>query len=175
VIIIAGRIGTPRRFGKRCGRMRQFVDVTGQVSMSGALVGKIGSVFTRSNAQHGGQESTILTLQATLLQEAMVIVCLPDAFQGQMRMDKITRCPPYGAGTISGENGARRRAKMSWPAPASRAVTVQAWPPPAWPAAESGPLREASRARAGTMPGSPWRPDAPGPYSISARIRRYSQ
>ena len=53
--------GTPTRFGNMCGRMRQFLDATGQLWLSGALVGKAGSVFTSSATQHGGQESTILS------------------------------------------------------------------------------------------------------------------
>ena len=51
--------GTPTRFGNMCGQMRQFLDATGSLWVSGALVGKVGSVFTSSNTQHGGQETTI--------------------------------------------------------------------------------------------------------------------
>ena len=52
--------GTPTRFGNMCGQMRQFLDSTGGLWAKGALVGKVGSVFTSSATQHGGQESTIL-------------------------------------------------------------------------------------------------------------------
>lgn len=48
--------GTPTRFGNMCGQMRQFLDTTGQLWASGALVGKVGSVFASSATQHGGQE-----------------------------------------------------------------------------------------------------------------------
>lgn len=99
--------GTPTRFGNMCGQMRQFLDATGQLWLSGALVGKIGSVFTSSNTQHGGQESTILSMHITLLHQGMVIVGLPYAFDGQMRMDEITGCSPYGASTIAGAAGER--------------------------------------------------------------------
>ncbi len=99
--------GTPTRFGNMCGQMRQFMDATGKLWMSGALVGKVGSVFTSSNTQHGGQESTILSFHTTLLHQGMVIVGLPYAFQGQMRMDEITGCSPYGASTIAGRDGSR--------------------------------------------------------------------
>ena len=99
--------GTPTRFGNMCGQMRQFMDATGKLWMSGALVGKVGSVFTSSNTQHGGQESTILSFHTTLLHQGMVIVGLPYAFQGQMTMDEITGCSPYGASTIAGEDGSR--------------------------------------------------------------------
>lgn len=99
--------GTPTRFGNMCGQMRQFLDATGQLWMSGALVGKVGSVFASSNTQHGGQESTILSFHTTLLHLGMVIVGLPYAFQGQMTTDEITGCSPYGASTIAGGDGSR--------------------------------------------------------------------
>jgi NAD(P)H dehydrogenase (quinone) len=99
--------GTPTRFGNMCGQMRQFLDSTGRLWESGTLVGKVGSVFTSSNTQHGGQESTILSFHITLLHLGMVIVGLPYAFQGQMIMDEISGCSPYGASTIAGGDGSR--------------------------------------------------------------------
>jgi len=100
--------GTPTRFGNMCGQMRQFLDATGKLWMTGALVGKVGSVFTSSNTQHGGQETTITSFHLTLLHQGMVIVGLPYAFQGQMRMDEITGGSPYGASTIAGAKGDRQ-------------------------------------------------------------------
>ncbi len=99
--------GTPTRFGNMCGQMRQFMDATGKLWLSGVLVGKVGSVFASSNTQHGGQESTILSFHTTLLHLGMVIVGLPYAFGGQMTMDEITGCSPYGASTIAGKDGER--------------------------------------------------------------------
>jgi NAD(P)H dehydrogenase (quinone) len=99
--------GTPTRFGNMCGQMRQFLDATGGLWLSGALVGKVGSVFASSATQHGGQESTILSFHITLLHQGMVLVGLPYAFQGQMRNDEITGCSPYGASTIAGTQGER--------------------------------------------------------------------
>jgi NAD(P)H dehydrogenase (quinone) len=99
--------GTPTRFGNMCGQMRQFLDSTGQLWLTGALVGKVGSVFTSSNTQHGGQESTILSFHITLLHQGMVIVGLPYTFKGQMFMDDISGCSPYGASTIAGAGGSR--------------------------------------------------------------------
>ena len=99
--------GTPTRFGNMCGQMRQFLDATGNLWMSGALVGKVGSVIASSNTQHGGQESTILSFHITLLHHGMVVVGLPYAFQGQMTMDEISGCSPYGASTIAGGDGSR--------------------------------------------------------------------
>lgn len=99
--------GTPTRFGNMCGQMRQFLDATGQLWMTGALVGKVGSVITSSNTQHGGQESTILSFHTTLLHQGMIIVGLPYSFRGQMTMDEISGCSPYGASTIAGGDGSR--------------------------------------------------------------------
>ena len=99
--------GTPTRYGNMCGQMRQFLDATGGLWMQGALVGKVGSVFTSSATQHGGQESTILSFHTTLLHHGMVVVGLPYAFAGQMRIDEITGCSPYGASTIAGGKGER--------------------------------------------------------------------
>jgi NAD(P)H dehydrogenase (quinone) len=99
--------GTPTRFGNMCGQMRQFLDATGQLWIKGSLVGKAGSVFTSSNTQHGGQESTILSFHITLLHQGMVIVGLPYTFAGQMRDDEITGCSPYGTSTVAGAKGDR--------------------------------------------------------------------
>ena len=99
--------GTPTRFGNMCGQMRQFLDATGQLWAQGALVGKVGSVFTSTATQHGGQESTILSFHISLLHHGFIIVGLPYAFQGQMRIDEITGGSPYGASTIAGGSGER--------------------------------------------------------------------
>jgi NAD(P)H dehydrogenase (quinone) len=99
--------GTPTRFGNMCGQMRQFLDATGSLWAKGALVGKVGSVFTSSNTQHGGQESTILSFHITLLHQGMVVVGLPYAFQGLMVIDEISGGSPYGASTIAGADGKR--------------------------------------------------------------------
>ena len=99
--------GTPTRFGNMCGQMRQFLDATGELWSRGALVGKLGSVFTSSATQHGGQESTILSFHTTLLHQGMVIAGLPYAFAGQMDNSEIAGCSPYGASTIAGTKGER--------------------------------------------------------------------
>ncbi len=99
--------GTPTRFGNMCGQMRQFLDATGQLWQTGALVGKVGGVFTSTATQHGGQEATILSFHISLLHHGFVVVGLPYAFQGQMRNDEITGGSPYGASTIAGTDGQR--------------------------------------------------------------------
>ena len=103
--------GTPTRFGNMCGQMRQFLDATGGLWSKGALVGKVGSVFTSSATQHGGQESTILSFHITLLHQGMIIVGLPYSFAGQMRIDEMTGSSPYGASTIAGGDGKRMPSK----------------------------------------------------------------
>jgi NAD(P)H dehydrogenase (quinone) len=99
--------GSPTRFGNMTGQMRQFLDSTGGLWMKGSLVGKPGGVFTSSATQHGGQESTILSFHTFLLHQGMVVVGLPYTFQGQMRLDEVTGCSPYGASTIAGGDGSR--------------------------------------------------------------------
>ena len=99
--------GTPTRYGNMCGQMRQFLDATGSLWVQGALAGKVGSVFTSSATQHGGQESTLLSFHTTLLHHGMVIAGLPYLFAGQSRVDEITGCSPYGASTIAGSGGGR--------------------------------------------------------------------
>jgi NAD(P)H dehydrogenase (quinone) len=99
--------GTPTRFGMMCGQMRQFLDSTGQLWMKGSLVGKVGSVFTCTGTQHGGQESTLLSFHVTLLHHGMIVVGLPYSFQGQTITSEITGGSPYGASTIAGGKGDR--------------------------------------------------------------------
>jgi len=99
--------GTPTRFGNMCAQMRNFLDQTGGLWAQGLLVGKVGSVFTSTATQHGGQESTILSFHTTLLHHGMVIVGLPYAFEGLTRIDEMSGGSPYGASTIAGGRGER--------------------------------------------------------------------
>jgi NAD(P)H dehydrogenase (quinone) len=99
--------GSGTRFGVVASQMRNFIDQTGGLWQSGGLVGKVGSAFTSSATQHGGQESTILTLIPTLLHHGMVVVGLPYAFAGQMGVEEIKGGSPYGASTITGGDGSR--------------------------------------------------------------------
>ncbi len=99
--------GAGTRFGTVASQMRNFIDQTGGLWFTGALVGKVGSVFTSSATQHGGQESTILTFLPTLMHHGMVIAGLPYAFQGQSGLDEIKGGSPYGASTITGGDGSR--------------------------------------------------------------------
>ena len=99
--------GAGTRYGTVASQMRNFIDQTGGLWMKGALVGKVGSVFTSSATQHGGQETTIVGMHATLLHHGMVIVGLPYAFQGQMGVSEVKGGSPYGASTITDGDGSR--------------------------------------------------------------------
>jgi NAD(P)H dehydrogenase (quinone) len=99
--------GSGTRFGNVTAQLRNFIDQTGALWMSGALVGKVGSVFSSSATQHGGQESTILTFIPTLLHHGMVVVGLPYSEPRQMGLDEIKGGSPYGASTITGGQGER--------------------------------------------------------------------
>lgn len=100
--------GTPTRFGNMCAQMRNFLDQTGGLWMSGALVGKIGSVFTSTATQHGGQETTITSFHTTLLHQGMIIVGVPYSEARLMNMDEISGGTPYGASTLAGSDGSRQ-------------------------------------------------------------------
>jgi NAD(P)H dehydrogenase (quinone) len=100
--------GTPTRFGNMCAQMRNLLDRTGSLWMSGALVGKVGSVFTSTASQHGGQETTITSFHSTLLHQGMIIVGVPYSEQRLLNMDEITGGSPYGASTLAGADGSRQ-------------------------------------------------------------------
>src|SRR5713101_4420128 len=100
--------GTPTRFGNMCAQMRNFLDQTGKHWMSGALIGKIGSVFTSTASQHGGQETTITSFHSTLLHQGMVIIGVPYSCQALLNMGEMTGGSPYGAGTLANTDGSRQ-------------------------------------------------------------------
>jgi NAD(P)H dehydrogenase (quinone) len=100
--------GTPTRFGNMAAQMKTFLDQTGGLWMKGALVGKVGSVFSSSATQHGGQETTITSFHTVLLHQGMVVVGLPYACQDQMGVEEIKGGSPYGASTIAGGDGSRQ-------------------------------------------------------------------
>jgi NAD(P)H dehydrogenase (quinone) len=100
--------GTGTRYGNMSSQMKNFIDQTGALWASGALVGKVGSVFASSATQHGGQESTILTFHPVLLHLGFVVVGLPYAFQGQMGVGEVMGNSPYGASTIASGDGSRQ-------------------------------------------------------------------
>jgi len=100
--------GTPTRFGNMCAQMRNFLDQTGGLWVKGSLIGKVGSVFTSTGTQHGGQETTITSFHTTLLHLGMLIVGVPYSCQGLVNMKEITGGSPYGASTLAGSDGSRQ-------------------------------------------------------------------
>jgi NAD(P)H dehydrogenase (quinone) len=100
-------IGTPTRFGNMAAQLRNFLDQTGGLWFTGALVGKIGSAFCATASQHGGQETTLTSMHTTLLHHGMIIVGLPYAWAGATTMDGISGGTPYGITTITGGDGSR--------------------------------------------------------------------
>ena len=104
--------GTPTRYGTMTAQMKNFLDQTGGLWAQGKLIGKVGSVFTSTATQHGGQEATILTTLPVLLHHGMVVVGLPYSFQGQMGVDQIRGGSPYGASTIAAGDGSRQPSEI---------------------------------------------------------------
>jgi NAD(P)H dehydrogenase (quinone) len=100
--------GTPTRYGNMCAQMKNFLDQTGALWSQGKLVGKVGSVFSSSATQHGGQESTILSFHIVLLHLGFVIVGLPYASTAQMGVTEVMGNSPYGASTIAAGDGSRQ-------------------------------------------------------------------
>lgn len=101
-------VGTGTRFGRMSSQMSNFLDQAGGLWAKGALVGKVGAAFSSTATQHGGQETTLMSILINLLHFGMVTVGLPYAFTGQMRLDEVTGGAPYGATTIAGGDGSRQ-------------------------------------------------------------------
>lgn len=97
-------VGAPTRYGRMPSQMAAFWDTTGGLWATDALVGKVGGAFTSTGSQHGGQETTNLSILTNLLHMGMVIVGLDYGFKGQLTVDAMHGGTPYGASTIAGHN-----------------------------------------------------------------------
>ncbi len=100
-------LGVPTRFGNMCAQMRNFLDQTGGLWFNGKLVGKVGSVFTSTATQHGGQETTIISTHLTLMHHGMIVVGVPYSCPELQEMNEISGGTPYGASTLSKGDGSR--------------------------------------------------------------------
>ncbi|MCR6655881.1 MAG: NAD(P)H:quinone oxidoreductase [Opitutus sp.] len=100
--------GSGTRYGSATSQMQAFFDATGSLWSQGALVGKVGGVFTSSGTQHGGQETTLISMQTFLFHQGMIVVGVPYSEQRQMTLKEITGGSPYGASTITGGDGSRQ-------------------------------------------------------------------
>lgn len=98
--------GTPTRFGNMAAQMRNFLDQTGELWMKGALIDKIGSVFT-STGTGGGNETTIQSFHTTLFHHGMIVVGLPYSCQELLDISEVKGGSPLGAATIAGADGSR--------------------------------------------------------------------
>jgi NAD(P)H dehydrogenase (quinone) len=99
--------GTPTRFGNMASQMGSFLDQTGGLWAKGSLIGKVGSVFSSTGTQHGGQETTIISFHTTLLHHGMIVVGVPYSCPELVNMEEITGGTPYGASTLAGADGSR--------------------------------------------------------------------
>jgi NAD(P)H dehydrogenase (quinone) len=100
--------GTPAKFGMMAAPMRNLLDQTGPLWADGALLGKVGSVFTSTTTQQGGQESTVTSFHVTLLHLGMIIVGVPYCENRLLSTETISGINPYGASTIVGPDETRR-------------------------------------------------------------------
>lgn len=101
-------VGTGTRYGRMSSQMANFFDRTGGLWAKGALIGKVGAAFTSTASQHGGQETTLLSILTNLMHHGLVVTGLPYSFQGQLRLDEVSGGTPYGASTLAGPDGSRQ-------------------------------------------------------------------
>lgn len=95
-------LGSPTRFGNMAAPMKYFLDGTAGPWLSGALAGKPACVFTSSASQHGGQESTLLSMMTPLLHHGMLLVGLP--FSEADLTATRSGGSPYGATHVAGKD-----------------------------------------------------------------------
>ena len=100
-------LGSPTRFGMVTSQMQSFIDTTGGLWFKGALTGKVGSAFTSTASQHGGQETTLVHMHTFFYHHGMVVSGVPYAAAGLAELNEVSGGSPYGASTISGPRGER--------------------------------------------------------------------
>jgi NAD(P)H dehydrogenase (quinone) len=97
---VALALGSPTRFGNMAAPMKHFIDSLGAEWASGTLVGKPAAVFTSTATQHGGQESTLLSMMLPLLHHGMLVLGIP--FTESALNTTRTGGTPYGASHVAG-------------------------------------------------------------------------
>ncbi|HWR86915.1 MAG TPA: NAD(P)H:quinone oxidoreductase [Acidiferrobacterales bacterium] len=95
-------LGSPTRFGNMAAPLKHFLDTTGALWISGALVGKPAAVFTSTSTQHGGQETTLLSMMLPLLHHGMLLLGVPYTEAALNRT--ASGGTPYGASHVAGLN-----------------------------------------------------------------------
>jgi NAD(P)H dehydrogenase (quinone) len=101
-------LGSPTRYGSATAQMRAFLDATGGLWASGAMIGKVGSAFTSTATQHGGQETTLLAMSTFFFHMGMAIVGVPYSVPELSNLAEMSGGTPYGATTIAGPRGERQ-------------------------------------------------------------------
>ncbi len=96
-------LGSPTRFGNMAAPLKHFIDGLGAEWANGTLVDKPAGVFTSTATQHGGQESTLLSMQLPLLHHGCVIVGIP--FTEPALSTTRSGGTPYGASHVAGGQG----------------------------------------------------------------------
>ncbi len=155
-------VGAGTRFGSIASQMRNFWDQTGSLWFAGKLIGKVGSAFTSSATQHGGQETTLMNFVPTFLHHGMVYAGLPYSFQGQMGLEEIRAARPTAQRRSPMATARASLRPSSWKGPASRAPTSPSSPPSFRP--------DRRRRRAATLENAPAAPRCRGVF-VSARRR----
>jgi NAD(P)H dehydrogenase (quinone) len=99
--------GSPTRYGNMSAQLKNFIDQTGSLWLSGRLVGKVAGVFCSTSTMHGGQETTLVSMMIPLFHLGFIVHGLPYAEAEQMSMADIHGGSPYGASSVSGSEGGR--------------------------------------------------------------------
>lgn len=100
-------LGSPTRYGSAAASMQAFLDATGGLWAQGKLIGKVGSAFTSTASQHGGQETTLVNMHTFFYHQGMVVAGVPYSAKELVVLDEVSGGTPYGASTIAGPRGER--------------------------------------------------------------------
>jgi NAD(P)H dehydrogenase (quinone) len=128
-------LGSPTRFGNMAAPLKHFLDGTGEIWLDGTLAGKPAGVFTSTSTQHGGQETTLLSMMLPLLHHGMLVTGLPYTLQALS--DTRGGGSPYGPSHVATAEAGTE------PNPHERALAQALGRRLAWVAAALAPHREA--------------------------------
>ncbi len=105
-------LGCGTRYGRISSQLANLLDQTGGLWARGAFNGKVGSAFGSTASQHGGQETTLMSLITNMMHLGMVIVGLPYSYQGLLQVAEVAGGTPYGATTIAAGDGSRKPTEL---------------------------------------------------------------
>lgn len=92
-------LGSPTRFGNMAAPLKHFLDGTSELWLEGALSGRPAGVFTSTSTQHGGQETTLLSMMIPLLHHGALVLGLP--YTLQPLNDTRSGGTPYGPSHVA--------------------------------------------------------------------------